>query len=193
MRISLLLFIPPLLTASLSLPDNALEGFSIHLEDEAGNVTYVHESDFEAHGIFTTVLDTNPANSTDPPSLIRRALPPGDYINCEEKKTFNVADLHTGMVNLADQLGCSYIINTFKGARWKFVAANYYAGNSVIYICNYSNQDRTLQGAQLVDFLSEVFSFCGKKNIAGWYYDKFLNMSWGYTGSTHGYCEPGSG
>lgn len=140
MYISSLLLFLPFLVASVSLPDNALEGFSIYLEDEAGNLTYVHESDFKAHGVFTTFFDSNPKVATNASSPTRRGLPSGDFINCEQKKTFNIMDLHTGMVNFADQLACGFTINTFKGSRWKFVAANYYQGNSVIYICNYSDK-----------------------------------------------------
>lgn len=188
----------PLLVASFSLPDAALEGLAVHLEDDAGNVTYVHESDFEAYGVSISVLDTALANSTDPSNfadfsaLVERSLAPGDNINCVPKVSFNIIDLHTAMVNLADQLSCTYIINTNPGSRYKFVAATYYQGSAVVYICNYSNKYQELQGAQLVSFLEHVFNYCGQKSVAGWYYSKFQDMSWGYTGSSHGYCQPGT-
>lgn len=188
-----LLSLLPLLVASVSLPDNALEGFSIHLEDESGNLTYVHESDFKAHGISIRALDTTPDSSsfTDLSRLARR-LPPGDNINCVPKVTLDIMDLHTAMVNMADQIGCTYLINTNEGSRFKFVAATYYQGSTVVYICNYSNKYQELQGAQLISLLEEVFDFCDQKSVAGWYYDNYHRMSWGYTGSSHGYCQPGT-
>ncbi|KAJ2980842.1 hypothetical protein NQ176_g2392 [Zarea fungicola] len=188
----------PLLVTSLSLPDAALEGLAVHLEDEAGNVTYVHESDFEAYSVSFSVHHTAPDNSTDTSNfadfsaLTGRSLAPGDNINCVPKVTFNIIDLHTAMVNLADQLSCAYIINTNPGSRFKFVAATYYSGSAVVYICNYANKYQQLQGAQLVSFLEQVFNYCGQKSVAGWYYNKFQDMSWGYTGSSHGYCQPGT-
>ncbi|KAJ2981477.1 hypothetical protein NQ176_g2002 [Zarea fungicola] len=188
----------PLLVASLNLPDNALQGFGVHLEDENGNVTHVHESEFEAYGLSISAVDTTVASATnastfsDFSALARRALPPGDNINCVNSVSFNIIDLHTAMVNLADQLGCSFIINTNPGSRFKFVASTYYSGSAVIYICNYSNKYQELQGAQLVNFLEEVFNYCGQKSVAGWYYSNFEKMSWGYTGSSHGYCQPGT-
>lgn len=188
MRISLFLFFMPLLAhADISLPDNAIEGFALHLVDEAGNTTYVHQSEFDKHGISTAVEDTDP---TETESVSRRALPPGDSITCEGEKPFDIGDLHHGLIKLMEYLSCGYTIITNPSAKYKYVVISHYEGSSVIYICNYSEKYRTIKGPQLVAFLGHVFDYCGQRNIAGWYKETVYNMAWGYTNSRNSFCGP---
>ncbi|KAJ2980942.1 hypothetical protein NQ176_g2333 [Zarea fungicola] len=191
---SLLFFLPLLAHADVSLPEvslpeNALPGFALHLMDESGNVTYVHESEFDSYGVSMSVDDTY-VNGTDTIPVTRRGLPSGDSITCESQKTFNTQDLHHGMIKLMEYLSCGYTIKTSPVSKYLYVASSHYEGSSVIYVCNYSGQYRTIKGPQLVDFLGQVFNHCGQRNIAGWYSEHFYDMAWGYTNNKNGFCGP---
>lgn len=180
---------PLLAYAEFSLPDNAIEGFAIHLEDEAGNVTYVHHSEFDNYGISIALGDTD-GNGTETTFETKRSLPQGDSITCERQKTFDISDLHHGTIKLMEYLDCGFTIITSTTSKWKYVAASHYEGSSVIYICNYSGSYRTIKGAQLLDFEEQVFNYCGQQNVAGWYTEHFYDMAWGYTNSKYGFCGP---
>lgn len=190
MRLSSFLpFLPLLVAAQVFIPDGALEGLAVHLEDESGNITYVHQSEFENYGLSLAIDDTSP-NSTNITSLMSRSLPPGDSITCDDPRTFQIVDLHSNMIQLADYLACGYTIITNPSSNYKYVAMSNYKGSSVIYICNYSGSYRTMKGPQLFDFLEQVFNYCGQKSSAGWYHESFYNMAWGYTRNNYGFCGP---
>lgn len=186
---SLLLSLPLLAAAQVTLPSDAVEGLAIHLEDESGNITYVHENQFEDYGI-KLALDETTGNTTDISSLRRRGLPKGDKITCENWKSFGIMDFRTNLVDFIDYIGCGYTIITNPGSSYKYVALSSYRGSNVIYICNYSGQYRTFKGAQLLDFAEQVFNYCGQRASAGWYTDSYDNTAWGYTNSYQGFCGP---
>lgn len=95
------------------------------------------------------------------------------------------------MIEFADYLACGwYTIITNPSSHYKYVAASRSKGSTVIYICNYSGNYRTMKGPQLFDYLEHVFNYCGQKSSAGWYHDGFYNMAWGYTRSNYGFCGP---
>lgn len=87
---SLLPLLPLLVAAQVFIPDGALEGVAVHLEDESGNITYVHQSEFENYGL-SLVIDDTSNNSTNSTLLMSRALPPGDSITCDDRRPLKLA------------------------------------------------------------------------------------------------------
>ncbi|KAJ2980977.1 hypothetical protein NQ176_g2313 [Zarea fungicola] len=197
MRISSLLpFIPLLVSAQLSLPENALEGFGIHLSDDSGRTIYVHESEFESYGISVVAAGSyvngtsSDADTTNSTSLTERGLPVGDAMYCDNSQSFWIEDLHSNMIQFSDYMLCNFEVSINPTDPFRFEAASYYLGTSVIYLCNYSGKSRVTGSYDMFRFLYQVFEHCGESNIGGWYYQGSTQMSWGYTSSTAGYCGP---
>lgn len=183
----LLLSLPLLAAAQFTLPSDAAEGVAIHFEDEFGNITYVHETQFEEYGINLSLNETTTNNVS---SLKRRGLPRGDSITCENWKTFRIMDFHTNLVRMMDYIACGYTVVTSSTSNYKYVAISSYRSSNVIYVCNYSGQDRTLKAEQLVGYLGQAFTYCGQTASAAWYKSAYYNTAWGYTNSNQGFCGP---
>ncbi|KAJ2982679.1 hypothetical protein NQ176_g1225 [Zarea fungicola] len=187
MRIlSLLSFLPLLATAQVTLPENALEGLALHLQDDAGNITYIHESEFQNHGI--SILDGVGMNSTNLTSLETRGGP-GDNIVCDTP-IIDIEDVRTILIVFADYLGCGSIISVPFRPKFKNSIISYYQGSAVVYICNYASTTDSYTGPNLVSYLSQAFTHCGETNTAAWYYIGRLKESWGYTNAANWFCGP---
>lgn len=191
MRISSFLpFLPLSVVAQITLPENALEGIAIHLQDDSGNITYVHQSNFAQYGISLVYSDSG-VNGTNSTSLeARGSLPNGDAIVCDSQRTLFIQHLHDNLIDMIDFLGCGYTIVTDTNSKYKYVAVSATLGSSLIYICNYSAEYREFQGWQLWEFVLKVFDLCGSRAIAGWYSQGLYNVAYGYTSSSYSFCGP---
>lgn len=179
--------------SSLSLPVDATEGLGFHLQDDAGNIVYVHHTELAAYGLTLGSNGTSDAGSVnnDARSLTERGnLPKGDSLNCDWKTSFEPNDLPLALVKFSDQLGRQGItVNQSGNAPYQWVALNYVYGSAVIYLCNYSGTNRNFQAAPLLSFLKQVYQNCQTYNVGGWYAEAFNNVAWGYTQSKgKSYC-----
>ncbi|KAJ2965758.1 hypothetical protein NQ176_g10463 [Zarea fungicola] len=188
MRIlSLLASLPLLAIAQVILPDNAIQGMALHVQDETGNMTYIHESEFEKYNISLVTGGGDGTNSTNSTSLETRGS--GDYMVCDTP-VIDIEDLRTGLILLTDQLGCDTLIQLQGGAPFKFVALTLYYGSTVVYICNYLEALLHFTGPTLFQHVTEAFSHCGQTNTAAWYHGANLDLSWGYTNAANEFCGP---
>ncbi|KAJ2977296.1 hypothetical protein NQ176_g4454 [Zarea fungicola] len=179
--------------AALNLPADAQEGIAVHFLDDDDNDVYIHETDFAQYNITLEERLPDPPLPTFPElptSLAKRGLPSGDQINCEYNKPVDVTEFHNGMIYFADQLGCGVSIDTNHFARYKYVALIQWYGSTVLYTCNYSGAKRTYLGPTLVGYMVQVFTWCNKQSVAGWYFDNYRKVSWGVTSRNNGYCGP---
>ncbi|KAJ2983694.1 hypothetical protein NQ176_g511 [Zarea fungicola] len=182
--LSLLAFLPLLVAAQVTLPEDALSGLAIHLKDESGNAVYVHESEFDKYGI---VLQANPGtNSTNQTSLAKRG-PPKDYRLCDEP-VIDVEDLRNGLIDFADSLACGTGVVPDRFAPYTYVAISWYHGSTVLYICNYWETSAIYSGPDLVDYVSLAFNYCGMGNKAAWYHVGGADISYGYTNVKNWFC-----
>lgn len=192
--------------SSLTLPSYAEEGFALHFWDDDGTDLYIHESNFTQHNItftpapmesplpaFLTATATPTVSPTVTPtagSVRTRGLPNGDSITCLWNTPVVVSQLHDGVINFADTLGCGYTYNVNPQASYKYVALIQWQGSTVIYTCNYSGSPRVWGGPELVGYMEQVFNYCSQSGVASWYYDNFRKISWGWTNRANAYCGP---
>ncbi|KAJ2973281.1 hypothetical protein NQ176_g6697 [Zarea fungicola] len=188
---SFLPFIPVLVASQVVIPDDAVEGFAIHLSDDSGQKIYVPESEFDKYGISMAVNDTyangaNGANGANSTSLNTR----GDQLFCDASNHFWIEDLHTNLIEFADYMSCGREVSVNPSAPWKYEAASFYIGTTVIYICNYSRNTFLVGAYDLFANVYRVFNDCGQNNIAGWILQGSTQLSIGYTNSNTGFCGP---